>query len=643
MSAADVILRLLATSKTDSNKGRRRRRSRDSSDEEISEGELSERSDDQDEDDDEDEGPVDEYDAEYYGDAKDRAELMAMNEVDREQILFERAKKRSDLLDQRQIAVRLKKAEEATRSRKGASNRDSTRRSTRAKDSKTGNTKALADLKRAQERKKARRSHSPEPRRRRRDSIDYSDKSDESSSSAEEDDAYDSEPETKKSSSSKSVARKPATLEDLNSIRMTRDKIEKWCYSPFFKDTIVGCFVRFSIGNDRNRPVYRITEVVSVGKQSKIYPVGKTMTNLTLTLKHGAAERAFTMEAISNSPFTEEEFRRFEIVLRTDKTDMVTLEHVENKKKDLEHAANYTLSNKEVEDIIELKQQMKQGRLNPIVHRTILEQQMSLQSREEAEETERRLQELKQTELNQKDLRADKLDVWAKLNERNRNLNRTSGREAEERLTKVNRAKGTEGKDVDPFARRKTVPKMVYEMSLPGTPSEAADSGKSTPAVATPPAATAVTPAQTAEAVATAPAMPQSRMEEGHEIATDATIGATASNSALSVARNSTLSQPGRAYPVLNLRHLICAGFMSNCEILMKDLIKRCPDLETLTWESSLSKLTLDAPCPKLRNLIFDDDFIGFMSDEQRGALLTRWISPLGLRSVDMSPGTVVT
>ncbi|KAG0056059.1 hypothetical protein BGZ83_006496 [Gryganskiella cystojenkinii] len=96
------------------------------------------------------------------------------------------------------------------------------------------------------------------------------------------------------------------------------------------------------------------------------------------------------------------------------------------------------------------------------------------------------------------------------------------------------------------------------------------------------------------------------------------------------------LAQPGSAYPVLNLRHLVCAGFMSDCEIVMKNLIKRCPDLETLTCESSLSKLTLDAPCPKLRNLIFDDDFIGFMSDEQRGALLTRWISPLGLRSVDM-------
>jgi len=58
---------------------------------------MTDRSDDQEDDDDDDdddeEGPVDEYDDDYFGDAKDRAELMAMPEVDREQVLFERAKK----------------------------------------------------------------------------------------------------------------------------------------------------------------------------------------------------------------------------------------------------------------------------------------------------------------------------------------------------------------------------------------------------------------------------------------------------------------------------------------------------------------------------------------------------------------------
>ncbi|KAI1294995.1 RNA polymerase-associated protein rtf1 [Mortierella claussenii] len=546
-NAADVILRLLANSASDFNKGRRRRRSRQSSDEEISEVEMSDRSDDgdDDEEDEDDEGPVDEYDAEYFGDAKDRAELMAMSEVDREQILFERAKKRTVLMDQRQVAKRLKRQEEANRnSRKGSgSTRDSARRkeeagiilfvfpkplrhlgSTRAKDTRTGNTKALADLKRAQERKRARRSHSPEPKRRRKGSPDYSDKSDTQSSEEEQDD-YDSDTNLKKSPSSNnksgshgSLSRRPAGLDDLNSIRLSRDRLEKWCYSPFFKDTVTGCFVRLLLGPDSNRqPVYRITEIVGVGKQSKIYPVGKTMTNLTLTLKHGKAEKVFTMDIISNSNFTEDEFRRFENVLKAEKSNMATMDHVENKRRDIEHAKEYVLTAAEVEEIIELKKQMKQGRLNPIVHRTILEQQKMSQSQEEAEETERRLRELKETEMAQRDMRSDKLDVWAKLNERNRTLNRSSGREAESKQAIQKKQKGTTSlRDLDPFARRKTTPRIFYDnMSTPGTPSENPDSGTSTPSVAaasSPGLANLPTP--TVQSVAATPAMPQSKLEE---------------------------------------------------------------------------------------------------------------------------------
>lgn len=297
-------------------------------------------------------------------------------------------------------------------------------------------------------------------------------------------------------------------MEELNSIRLGRDRLEKWCYSPFFKDTVVGCYVRLSLGPDSNRqPVYRITEIIGVGKQTKIYQVGSTMTNLTVTLKHGKAEKGFSMDIISNGAFTEDEFRRYESVLRAEKIDLVTQDHVENKRKDIDHAKEYVLSDKEVEAILELKRQMKQGRLNPVMHRTILEQQMMAQSHEEAEETERRLQELKEAELAQKSLRSDKLDLWAKLNERNRNLNRTSGREAEGRMAQQKKEKGSSTRDVDPFARRKTVPKIFYDnVSSPASPA-AKDSGASSPIPNT-------TTAPTAQSVAATPAMPQSRWEE---------------------------------------------------------------------------------------------------------------------------------
>ncbi|KAF9927900.1 RNA polymerase-associated protein rtf1 [Linnemannia zychae] len=513
-AAADVILRLLANSASDSNKGRRRRRSsHQSSDEEISEGEMSGGSDDQEDDvDDDDEGPIDEYDADLFRDAQDRAELMAMNERDREEILFERNRKRELLVDRRQVARRLKRQEEANRSTKrgsGSTNRDSARRSTRAKDPKAGSTKALADLKKAQERKRARRSHSPESKRGRKGSEDYSDKSE--SPSSEEEPEYDSEPEVKKSS--KSITRKPATLDELNSIRLTRDRLSKWCYSPFFKDTVIGCFVRLSLGLDRNRVhVFRIAEVVAVNKQQKIYSIGDgAATNLNLTLKHGNAEKNFTMDYISNGPFTEDEFRRFEIQLKSDKVDLPTQDHIERKRKDIEHAKAYVLNATEVQEILEIKKQLKQGRLNPIVHRTILEQKKMDQSNsEDAFEIDMQLQALKESELAQQDKRADKLDVWAQLNERNRKLNRSAGREAEGRTAQERKLKGTGKNEIDPFARRKTVPRMIYEDI---TQPDAGKTKASDEAVAVA-AESTITSTPTAQSVFDTPSMPKPRLEE---------------------------------------------------------------------------------------------------------------------------------
>jgi RNA polymerase-associated protein RTF1 len=213
------------------------------------------------------------------------------------------------------------------------------------------------------------------------------------------------------------------------------------------------------------------------------------------------------MDIMSNGGFTEDEFRRYESVLRSEKIDLMTQDHVENKRKDIEHAKEYVLSDKEVEAILELKRQMKQGRLNPVVHRTILEQQMMAQTHEEAEETERRLQELKEAELAQKNLRSDKLDLWAKLNERNRNLNRTTGREAEGRMAEQKKQKGSAMRDVDPFARRKTVPKIFYDNVSSSGASPAKDSAASSPIPST-------IIAPTAQSVAATPAMPQSRWEE---------------------------------------------------------------------------------------------------------------------------------
>ena len=90
------------------------------------------------------------------------------------------------------------------------------------------------------------------------------------------------------------------TKEQLGRIRLSRNKLEKWVHAPFFKRAVVGCFVRIGIGLHNSRSVYRIAEVIDVCETGKVYQLGPSRTNKGLRLRHGAQERVFRLEFVSN-------------------------------------------------------------------------------------------------------------------------------------------------------------------------------------------------------------------------------------------------------------------------------------------------------------------------------------------------------
>lgn len=57
----------------------------------------------------------------------------------------------------------------------------------------------------------------------------------------------------------------PVSLPDeLNRVRLSRHKLERWCHMPFFAKTVTGCFVRIGIGNSSSKPVYRVSLATSL-------------------------------------------------------------------------------------------------------------------------------------------------------------------------------------------------------------------------------------------------------------------------------------------------------------------------------------------------------------------------------------------
>ena len=97
--------------------------------------------------------------------------------------------------------------------------------------------------------------------------------------------------------------------QDLEHIRLSRHKLERFVHLPFFKDLAVGCFVRIGIGNGNDgRPTYRCAEIVDVVETGKVYQMGKTRTNTGMRLRFGRQERVYRLEFVSNQPFAPSEF-----------------------------------------------------------------------------------------------------------------------------------------------------------------------------------------------------------------------------------------------------------------------------------------------------------------------------------------------
>lgn len=74
-----------------------------------------------------------------------------------------------------------------------------------------------------------------------------------------------------------------ATRIDLNLIRLSRHKLERFVHLPFFDRIAKGCFVKIGIGQHNNVPVYRVAEIIGVYETTKIYNLGNTRTNKVRT------------------------------------------------------------------------------------------------------------------------------------------------------------------------------------------------------------------------------------------------------------------------------------------------------------------------------------------------------------------------
>lgn len=298
----------------------------------------------------------------------------------------------------------------------------------------------------------------------------YSDDSGSSDSEEEEKPSEKRSASSSKSSSSsedeEKTEKKPvyiSTREELNKMRLSRYKMERFVNLPIFEKTVMNCFVRISIGNNGAKPVYRVAEVVGVVETAKIYQLGSTKTNRGLRLKHGTQERVFRLEFISNQEFTESEFIKWREICATQNVLMPTLEMMETKARDVKDAFNYVFKEEDVDKLVEEKSRFRNRPTNYAMKKTCLMKERDAAllrgEYEVAADLGKQIDELESraSELDKK--RSSSISLISYINDRNRKRN---VEEAEKAIMEEARAnKGL--KISDPFTRRTTQPRMGFK------------------------------------------------------------------------------------------------------------------------------------------------------------------------------------
>ena len=202
----------------------------------------------------------------------DKATILAMPEIKREELLAERAQEVErdrqnralrQLLNAREAESRKQdKKRKANAAELDENQRKTSRQRTKLGGGKVGEASTGIDsLKRARAEKTDRQRRRDEDKERNKDrratQENYSDADAEGESEVEWDDA---KGKTKKSASPDYRDAEPAGLHDIERVRVGRSRFALVCFYPGFEEAITGCFVRISVGVDKesNQNIYRM-------------------------------------------------------------------------------------------------------------------------------------------------------------------------------------------------------------------------------------------------------------------------------------------------------------------------------------------------------------------------------------------------
>ncbi|EEQ40300.1 hypothetical protein CLUG_04428 [Clavispora lusitaniae ATCC 42720] len=400
-----------------------------------------------------------------YRDEADREHLLEMDEIEREQTLFERSQEMDRYNEKKYLQQRMKQQKSAGVEKK---TRSSSRKAATS-GSKGSKSDKLSELRKQREQKS------------RKAADDYEeDEEDDNEAFAEDEDLegeYDDGYEDEVIWGSGSSKFKPrsferAGVEHFNRIRIGRSFLSKYLYYRQFGDVISKTFGKINVGMDRRtrRPLYRVVQIEElVSHPHKQYRLGDTKTDFYLVVSQNKSQtKEFPLSVFSDADITPEEFERYVQELNKTNEDVPYVDDINEKAEQLHQLMNSGLSNKDIDDMVTKKQKMQGGisSFDAVYQKSRVRDELKVAKQEgdvarvkELSDRLRKLEDIlyKDTERTS----AGSMNDMSKVNERNRKLNQTNIRKAE--LKSSHLRKTGELDEGDPFSRLKTTTRIFYQ------------------------------------------------------------------------------------------------------------------------------------------------------------------------------------
>lgn len=214
----------------------------------------------------------------------DKAEIMAMPEIKREELLAERAQEverdRQNRALRQLLNAREQDAKKHDKKRKaGAAELEENQRKTSRQRTKLGGGKVgeastgIDSLKRARAEKNDRQRRRDEDKERNKDRRATRDDAYSDDASGESEVEWDDpKARNKKSRSPEYKDAEPASLHDVERVRVGRTRFALVCFYPGFDEAITGCFVRISVGIDKEsgQNIYRLAVIKGTYTRSSV-------------------------------------------------------------------------------------------------------------------------------------------------------------------------------------------------------------------------------------------------------------------------------------------------------------------------------------------------------------------------------------